>query len=787
MKLEKIKNMKQKIITMPIIIITLISFIIPNYANASWFSDLFGSESNGSGNLLGDTGNAILEAICDLFLLIPNSINSGLQDFFMKDELKNNTKVSGTTQQNLYFGPGLIFANKIKMFDVNFFENKSKKDNSLSAQLRNVIATWYIALRNIGLVLMLLVLVFIGIKITISSVASDKAKYKQLLVDWLVAVCLLVFMHYIMVFSVNLTEAFTDMFSGTYVKEFNGKPMDLQIRAALTRSYSLNDVQDRFYWALIYMIYTALSLTFVWQYLKRVIKIAFLTLFAPLMAASYPIDKMMDGKAQAFDRWLKDYMFTLMIQPLQMLLYSILVGSLSTLASTNGVYGIVALCSLIPIEKLLREYLGFDRGHVKGPNPTGALAAASLLSGAAKKVLPSNLKVGNKGGNGNSGSQNDNAPSRPIDTRRGDSALDLLASGENDRNSENDRNNRNGRNVQNTENRNSNMEQNNAELDETGQQWQDYIDSQEEQESRGKNNNTDLDETGQQWQDYIDSQEEQDNIQQMPRENQNDATENNMSQQNGENIDRPQHSMVGNRFRAVGRGAKSFAKATAPGVKKGLKKGVKIAGAVTLGSVGGLAGFALGAATGNAENAIKYAAAGAAGGGALGTTGVGAAMGIASGTKNVIKNTSDTFRSAYNPTSYNETLKKRRAKEDYKNIMSDSNAMLALRTKAQKYNISEKQLKETVSNYTSQGITDYKDISKGMELQQEAGVTQRQAMGAIKLSKDFDKSTLRKDETKVKQEIQNNLQGKDANPEQKAQKSVDLMKMVYGMTPTRRL
>ena len=464
-----------------------------------------------------------------------------------------------------------------------------------------------------------------------------------------------------------------------------------------------------------------------------------------------------------------------------MLLYSILVGSLSTLASTNGVYGIVALCSLIPIEKLLREYLGFERGHVKGPNPTGALAAASLLSGAAKKVLPSNLKVGNKGGNGNSGSQNDNAPSRPIDTRRGDSALDLLASGENDRN------NRDGRNVQNTENKNSNMGQNNTELDETGQQWQDYIDSQEEQESRGKNNNTDLDETGQQWQDYIDSQEEQDNIQQMPRENQNDATENNMSQQNGENIDRPQHGMVGNRFRAVGRGAKSIAKATAPGVKKGLKKGVKIAGAVTLGSVGGLAGFALGAATGNAENAIKYAAAGAAGGGALGTTGVGTAMGIASGAKNVIKNTSDTFRSAYNPTSYNETLKKRRAKDDYKNIMSDSNAMLALRTKAQKYNISEKQLKETVSNYTSQGITDYKDISKGMELQQEAGITQRQAMGAIKLSKDFDKSTLRKDETKVKQEIQNNLQGKDANPEQKAQKSVDLMKMVYGMTPTRRL
>ena len=766
MKLEKIKNMKQKIITIPIIMITLISFIIPNYANAA-----------GAGELLGDTGNAILEAICDIFLLIPNSINSGIQVFFMKDELGDDTKVSGSTQQFLHFGPGLIFANKIKMLDVNFFENKSKNDKSLAAQLRNVIATWYIALRNIGLVLMLLVLVFIGIKITISSVASDKAKYKQLLADWLVAVCLLVFMHYIMVFSVNLTEAFTDMFSGMNIVEHQGKPMDIQIRTALSKAYGTTEVQDRFYWALIYMMYTGLSLTFLVQYLIRVIKIAFLTLFAPLMAASYPLDKMMDGKAQAFDRWLKDYMFTLLIQPLHMLLYAILVGSLSELANSNGIYGIVALGSLIPIEKLLREYLGFDRGHVKGPNPTGALAAASLLSGAAKKVLPSNLKVGNKGGNGNSGSQNDNAPSRPIDTRRGDSALDLLASGENDRNN---------KNAQNTENRNSNMGQNNTELDETGQQWQDYIDSQEEQESRGKNNNTDLDETGQQWQDYIDSQEEQDNIQQMPRENQNDTTENNMSQQNGENIDRSQHGMVGNRFRAVGRGAKSIAKATAPGVKKGLKKGVKIAGATTLGAVGGLAGFALGASTGSVGNAIKFAAAGAAGGGTLGATGVEAAMGIASGAKNVIKNTTDTFRSAYDPTTFSETLNKRRSKEDYKNIMNDSNAMLALRAKAQEYNMSESQLKETVSNYTSQGITDYKDIRKGMELQQEAGVTQRQAMGAIKLSKDYDKSTLRKEESNIKKEIQNNLQGKDANPEQKAQQSIDLMKMVYGM-PTRRL
>ena len=36
---------------------------------------------------------------------------------------------------------------------------------------------------------------------------------------------------------------------------------------------------------------------------------AFLTLIAPLVALTYPIDKMNDGQAQAFNRWMKEYIF----------------------------------------------------------------------------------------------------------------------------------------------------------------------------------------------------------------------------------------------------------------------------------------------------------------------------------------------------------------------------------------------------------------------------------------------------------------------------------------------
>lgn len=47
---------------------------------------------------------------------------------------------------------------------------------------------------------------YVGIRITLSSISSDKAKYKQMLMDWTVALCLVFLMHYIMAFSVTINE-----------------------------------------------------------------------------------------------------------------------------------------------------------------------------------------------------------------------------------------------------------------------------------------------------------------------------------------------------------------------------------------------------------------------------------------------------------------------------------------------------------------------------------------------------------------------------------------------------
>lgn len=122
----------------------------------------------------------------------------------------------------LQISPEVIFANKVQLLDANFISpqttDSSKylieaKNTAPISTLRKIVASWYVTLRTIAVVGLLSVLIYIGIRIIISSTAQDKAKYKQRLVDWVIAFCLLFFMHYIMAAVVTVVEKVNAMLS----------------------------------------------------------------------------------------------------------------------------------------------------------------------------------------------------------------------------------------------------------------------------------------------------------------------------------------------------------------------------------------------------------------------------------------------------------------------------------------------------------------------------------------------------------------------------------------------
>ena len=73
--------------------------------------------------------------------------------------------------------------------------------------LREQISIWYVAIRNLAAIILGIMVLYVGIRMAISSVAEEKARYKKMLGDWVVSLVLLFVLHYIMIFIININDS----------------------------------------------------------------------------------------------------------------------------------------------------------------------------------------------------------------------------------------------------------------------------------------------------------------------------------------------------------------------------------------------------------------------------------------------------------------------------------------------------------------------------------------------------------------------------------------------------
>lgn len=160
-------------------------------------------------------------------------------------------------------------------------------------------------------------------------------------------------------------------------------------------------IADAFGQEILLLCIVILTIIFLWKYLKRMFTIVFLILLGPISCITYPIDKISDGKAQAFNKWLTEFIYNVLIQPFHLLLYLVLVGSATKIASENLIYALACLGMLIPAEKFVKEMFGFKD---KLGSPLGAMATGAIGSQMLSKMKG--------GGSGKSGGGDETTPSR---------------------------------------------------------------------------------------------------------------------------------------------------------------------------------------------------------------------------------------------------------------------------------------------------------------------------------------------------------------------------------------
>ena len=295
---------------------------------------------------------------------------------------------------NMRYSPEEIFANSVDILNINFFD--TDVEGELVAIIRKVIIYWFRGLRYLGLVGLLSVLIYIGIKVMLSSSTTKKVDFKQAIVSWVIGIVLMFTLPYIMSFIMTMGSKITELFISTpsssvdiYVYDEGGHEGKATYSKFSTNLMGLvrfqmenSEITKRVGFLIMYIMLIIMNVRFTIMYLKRIIYMAYLTMIAPIIALMYPIDKTTSGGAQGFNEWIRGYTYNAFIQPVHLLVYYILIGSAMEFAMKNVLYTIVVLGFIAQLESMITKIIGLQSSEAGGGKDfaSSALGMSSIVN-----------------------------------------------------------------------------------------------------------------------------------------------------------------------------------------------------------------------------------------------------------------------------------------------------------------------------------------------------------------------------------------------------------------------
>ena len=295
--------------------------------------------------------------------------------------------------------PDQILFNRLAITDINFFQtdsfgtgsNKKTLDaNSPVKSIREGVATWYYVLRTMAIIILLCILVYIGIKMAISTVAEEKAVYKQWFVNWLVSMALVFVLHYIILIVININNSFVDLLYGVRNQTLGQSDWGNYVAGLMFKG--LNPFSALGSWTAVFVYLGIVILTFVFliMYIKRMITIAFLIIVSPIITITYSIDKLNDNKSQALNTWFREFAEAVLIQPFHCIIYLVFISSAMSCIKTSGTLAagiLVVFCMffIFKAEGLIKKIFGI-KSESAGNGMQSAIAVLGTV-GAAKDLM----------------------------------------------------------------------------------------------------------------------------------------------------------------------------------------------------------------------------------------------------------------------------------------------------------------------------------------------------------------------------------------------------------------
>jgi len=281
----------------------------------------------------------------------------------------------------------------VEIISIDFFDSNGDSKGNTKALIQQNIATWYVAIRNIAITILVIVAMYIAIRMLLATTSEKKAQYKEILIYWVQSLALIFVLHYIMIGIIAINDALVKSLYKAGEEVITGKNNNI-METLFSNAFNAVKITTSLANTFAYMVLCFVTIMFFISYLKRMMTIAFLITIAPLVTITYSIDKIGDGKSQALNAWLKEFSYTILIQPFHCITYLAL-GSIGTqLLERNDNFGdifigLYFLSFILQSENIVRGIFGIQPSTMK--NVIGEMslvaAVAGKFSGAGKSGI----------------------------------------------------------------------------------------------------------------------------------------------------------------------------------------------------------------------------------------------------------------------------------------------------------------------------------------------------------------------------------------------------------------
>lgn len=292
-----------------------------------------------------------------------------------------------------------IIFNRVPLLNINLISDISQQNLSqdgfdIIQFLHSGILTWYYIFRYIVIIGMLLTLIYMGVKLAITAIAEEKAKYKRMLLDWLVSFIIVFIIHFYIVIIISANEFVLGIFEKQLIESVNNSDALLTtgslFKTIRNMMYSLK-LSEGWMGVFAFLLLVYYTIKFAIKYLIRMFNVYILMLLSPLVAMSYSVDKIKDGKSQSLKKWMKELGFGVMVQSIHAFIYTMFITLIISQIETTNIFSFglsivlmfVTFNFMEKAENLFESIFSIKSDSITSTNITPEEAVKSITSSAA--------------------------------------------------------------------------------------------------------------------------------------------------------------------------------------------------------------------------------------------------------------------------------------------------------------------------------------------------------------------------------------------------------------------